>query len=169
VNAEGLSAGGLSVSSFTKVTTVYPAEELAAQVLRRGQHLRIKARGGSMLPFIWDGDVVLVTPTAPTSIVIGDVVCYETAPGRLFLHRIIRRDGDRFVTKGDALSSAEVIEPTELLGKVVGIERRGGISRLDTRAGRWRNRAAVCVSHVVPRLLPLALRLRRGLRAALHG
>ena len=66
-------------------------------------------------------------------------------------------------------SSTEVIEPMQLLGKVVGIERRGGISRLDTRAGRWRNRAAVCVSHVVPRLLPLALRLRRGLRAALHG
>ena len=148
---------------------VHPAEELAAQVLRQGQSLRIKARGGSMLPFIWDGDVALVTPTAPASIAIGDIVCYETTPGRLFLHRIVRRDGDRFVTKGDALSSTEVIERTQLLGKVVAFERHGRVNRLDTRAARWWNRAVVCVSHVVPRLLPLALRLRRALRAALHG
>jgi signal peptidase I len=147
----------------------HPAEELAAQVLRRGEPLRIKARGGSMLPFIWDGDVALVTPAAPASIAIGDVVCYESTPGRLFLHRIIRRDGDRFVTKGDALSATEVIEGTQLLGKMVAFERRGRINRLDTRAARWWNRAVVCVSPVVPRLLALTLRLRRVLRAALHG
>src|SRR5712664_4034589 len=98
-----------------------PVDELAVELLRRGGPLRIKARGASMLPFVRDGDIVFVTPTAK-GIDIGDIVCYETAPGRLCLHRLIRRDGDRFVAKGDALSFTEVIEPTQLLGKVVAFE-----------------------------------------------
>jgi signal peptidase I len=148
---------------------MHSAEELAAEMLRRGQDLRIKARGDSMLPFVRDGDVALVTPKTPTGVAVGDVVCYEAPRGRLFLHRIIGRDGDRFVTKGDALASSEVVEPEQLLGKVVALERRGRIGRLDTRAARWRNRAVVLVSPVVPRLLPLALRLGQALRAALHA
>ena len=145
-----------------------PADELAVQLLRRGEGLRIRARGASMLPFVWDGDIAQVTPTASARIAIGDVVCYET-PGRLFLHRVIRRDGDRFVTKGDALSSTEVIDRMQVLGKVVSVERRGSITRLDSHAARWRNRAILRVSPLIPRLLPLALRLRRVLRAALYG
>jgi len=121
-----------------------------------------------MLPFVWDGDIAQVTPTASARIAIGDVVCYET-PGRLFLHRVIRRDGDRFVTKGDALSSTEVIDRMQVLGNFVSFERRGGITRLDGHATRWPNRSVPRVSPLIPRLLPLALRLRRVLRAALYG
>jgi len=44
------------------------ADELAVQVLRRGHPLRIKTRGGSMLPFLRDGDVALVVPSARTEI-----------------------------------------------------------------------------------------------------
>ncbi len=153
---------------LTKVRSVRPADELAVQLLRRGERLRIRARGASMLPFVWDGDVAQVTPTASARIAVGDVVCYET-PGRLFLHRVIRRDGDRLVTKGDALSSTEVVDRTQVLGKVVSVERRGRITRLDSHAARWRNRAIVHVSPAFPHLLPLALRLRRVVRAALHG
>jgi phenylalanyl-tRNA synthetase beta chain len=39
-----------------------PVEELASQVLRRGRGLWIKARGGSMTPFLRDGDVAFVMP-----------------------------------------------------------------------------------------------------------
>jgi hypothetical protein len=146
-----------------------PVDELAAHVLRRGARLRIKARGGSMTPFLWDGDVALVTPTEGKEVGVGDVICYETPPGKLFLHRVIARDRDRFVAKGDALAFTEVIDRAQLLGKVVAVERHGKVRRFDTRTGRWRNRAIASLSPFFPRLLPLALRLRRVWRAAFHG
>jgi hypothetical protein len=146
-----------------------PVDELAVHLLRRGARLRIKARGGSMMPFLWDGDVALVTPTEGKEVGVGDVICYETPPGKLFLHRVIARDRDRFVAKGDALAFTEVIDRAQLLGKVVAVERHGKVRRFDTRTGRWRNRAIASLSPFFPRLLPLALRLRRVWRAAFHG
>src|SRR5207249_7377504 len=59
------------------VTAGRPVDELAMQVLRRDGHLRITARGSSMMPFIRDGDVVVVTTTKSTEVGVGDVVCYE--------------------------------------------------------------------------------------------
>jgi signal peptidase I len=120
-----------------------PVEELASQLLRRGGQLRIKARGGSMIPFIWDGDRVLVRPAGSAEILVGDVICYETSPGRLFLHRVIKRDREQFVTKGDALDFTDLVSPGQVLGKVVAVERDGRVRRLAIRVGRlWR--AALC-------------------------
>lgn len=144
-------------------------DDLAAQLLRRGGRLRIKARGGSMIPFLWDGDVALVTPAAGKEVDVGDVVCYERPPGRLILHRVVARDRDRVVAKGDALAFTEVIDRGQLLGKVVAVERHGRVRRLDTRAARWRNRAIAAISPVLPRLLTLALRLRPVWTAASRG
>lgn len=142
-------------------------EELAGELLRRGAPLRIKARGGSMLPFILDGDVVLVGPAGHSEILVGDVICYEISPGKLFLHRVIKRDGERFVTKGDALTFTDLISPGQVLGKAVAIERRGRVRRLDT--ARWRNRAIAFLSPLFPPLLSPAIRLRRMWKAALRG
>ncbi len=144
-----------------------PVEELASQLLRRGAPLRIKARGGSMIPFILDGDVVLVGPGGDAEILVGDVICYEKSPGRLFLHRVIKRDRERFVTKGDALDFTDLVSPGQVLGKVVAIERRGRVRRFDTP--RWRNRVIAFLSPFLSGLLPLAIRVRRLWRAALSG
>ena len=144
-----------------------PLDELAVELLRRGRSLRIKAHGASMLPFLRDGDIVLINP-ARRAAGVGDIVCYEST-GRLFLHRVLGRAGDRVVTKGDALSFTEAIDPTQVLGTAVAIERRGGLKRLDTRAARWRNRRLASLSHLVPPLLAVAIPLRRTLRTALHG
>ena len=146
-----------------------PVDDLGAQLLRRGERLRIKARGGSMVPFLWDGDVAVVTPTAASEVDVGDVVCYEMPPGRLYLHRVIARDRDRVVAKGDALPFTEVVERAQLLGTVVAIERHGRVRRLDTPTARWRNRAIAFLSPALPRALALAGRLRRLWRAALRG
>ena len=146
-----------------------PVDELAADLLRRGTPLRIKARGGSMTPFVRDGDVALVAPTAGRGVGIGDVICYETPSGTLLLHRVIARDPDRFVAKGDALTLIEVVDRTRLLGKVVAIERHGTIKRFDTRVARWRNHVIALLSPLFPPLLPLALRVRRVWHVAFHG
>src|SRR3989449_769264 len=115
------------------VTARRPVDELAMQVLRRDGHLRITARGSSMMPFIRDGEVVGVATTKSTEVGVGDVVCYERPPGRLFLHRVIGLAGDGFVAKGDALAFTEVVERAHVLGKVITIERHGRGRRLDTR------------------------------------
>jgi hypothetical protein len=119
-----------------------------------------------MLPFLRDGDVALVAPTEGDGVGVGDVICYETPPGRLFLHRVIARDRYRLVAKGDALAFTDVIDRAQVLGKVVAVEGDGRVRRLDTRRARWRNRAIASLSPVLPRLLPLAIRLRRVVRAA---
>jgi hypothetical protein len=81
---------------------------------------------------------------------------------------VIERQRERLVAKGDALAFTEIVDPPQLLGKVVAIERHGRIRRFDTRAARWRNRTIAFLSPVLPRLLPLAIRVRRIGRAALQ-
>ena len=122
-----------------------------------------------MLPFLRDGDLLLVSPVASSEILVGDVLCYEKPPGRLFLHRVIKRTGEQFVTKGDALDFTDVIFLEEILGKVVAVERHGRVRRLDTRWARGRNRAIVFLSPLLPRLLHLALPVRRLWRAVRCG
>jgi len=122
-----------------------------------------------MLPCLRDGDVALVVPAAGTEISVGDVICYETPPGRVFLHRVIERERERLVAKGDALLFTDLIDPGQVLGKVVAVQRRGRFERLDTRSGRWRNRAIAAVSTLIPFPIALAIRVRRIVRAALRG
>jgi hypothetical protein len=122
-----------------------------------------------MLPFVRDGDVALVIPTARTAIGVGDVVCYETPPGRLFVHRVIQRAGNGFLAKGDALARADVVEPPQLLGKVVAIERHGRLTRLDSRTARGRNRVIAFVSRRLPLLFALAIHVGRSARAVRRG
>jgi hypothetical protein len=144
-------------------------EELAVDLLRRGSPLRVKARGGSMTPFVRDGDVALVEPAAPADVGIGDVICYETTSGTLRLHRLIARDPRGVVARGDALAGVEVVEGTRLLGKVVAVERHGTIRRFDTRLARWRNRAIAAFSPCWPPLLSLVHGLRCLRRVASRG
>ena len=122
-----------------------------------------------MLPFLRDGDLLLVSPVASSEIVVGDVLCYEKSPGRLFLHRVIKRAGEQFVTKGDALDFTDMIFREEVLGKVITVERRGRVRRLDTPWARWRNRAIVFLSPLLPSLLHLAFPVRRLWKAVRCG
>jgi hypothetical protein len=145
------------------------AESLAAAALRGGRPLRIRVRGGSMLPFVRDGDDVVVEPAAPGDVRTGDVLCYEPWPGRLFLHRLVARTVDGLVTKGDALTYSETIPPAALLGRVTRVERAGRVRRLDTPLARGASRLIAAFSHVLSGVLPVALWVRRRARAVRRG
>jgi len=140
-------------------------DDLAGQSLRRGNALRVLARGGSMLPFLRDGDVVLVRPATAAEVRIGDVICYEPPSGGLCLHRVIARKERGFVTRGDALAYAEVVPDATVLGVVTARERRGRRTALDTPRARWRGRVIALAAPALARCLPLARRLRRLTRA----
>ena len=122
-----------------------------------------------MVPFLLDGDVVHVRPAAPEEIAAGDVICYEASPGKLILHRMIRRHGENVIAKGDALPFTDVVDSRRLLGKAVARERRGRTMRLDTPMVRWSNHLIARLSPAVSSLTPLALLVRRRYQAAFRA
>ena len=144
-------------------------DALAAESLRRGTTLRVRARGGSMLPFLRDGDVLVVRPAAAAEIGIGDVICYEPPAGGLCLHRVIAREDRGFVTRGDALAYVEVVPDAAVLGWVIVRERRGRHAALDTPRARRRGRLIAAVAPAVARLLPPARWLHRAVRVVRRG
>jgi signal peptidase len=109
---------------------------LAMSVLRRGGTIFLKARGTSMLPAVWPGDVLTVQGAACAEIVPGDIVL-ALGMDRIFVHRLVGRNEDSpgpwWVTKGDAMPHADPPEASsDLLGRVVSI-RRGSRDLLPRR------------------------------------
>lgn len=104
--------------------------DLAGAVLCDGRRLRFQARGGSMGPFIVDGDVLEVAPLGKGRVRRGDVLLAEAGDGRWLAHRVIkigRCDGERwFLLKGDACPAPDGWFDTErLLGRVLIVDRDG--------------------------------------------
>ncbi len=100
-------------------------------VLGRGRALRFKAKGGSMSPFIRNGDVVEVVPSKG-KINLGDVVFYCSSHGSPVVHRVIQRNKENIITKGDSVSNSDQpIFSKQVLGRVVAVEKNGWCIRLD--------------------------------------
>lgn len=55
--------------------------------------------GVSMQPLIHQGDLVVTRRAAEYQ--VGDIIAYRWARGTIVLHRIVRQEGEHFVTKGD--------------------------------------------------------------------
>ncbi|MGA2133206.1 MAG: S24 family peptidase [Bryobacteraceae bacterium] len=97
--------------------------DLAAEVLTSCGQARLPVTGSSMLPALWPGDLLDVQRSA--EIRPGDVVVYQRH-GRLVVHRVASRSGDQITTHGDRLKHPDLPVPAaEILGRVVGVERRG--------------------------------------------
>lgn len=67
--------------------------------------------GSSMEPVLEQGDLALLRPRG--SYAVGSIVGYRSAElGRIVLHRIVARDGERYVLKGDMNGFRDVERPT---------------------------------------------------------
>ena len=112
---------------------------IAQGVLSRGRALRFKAKGGSMSPFIRNGDVVEVVPSKG-KINLGDVVFYCSSYGSPVVHRVIQRNKENIITKGDSVcGSDQPVLFKHVLGRVVAVEKNGWRMRLDSPMGRLLN------------------------------
>jgi signal peptidase I len=106
--------------------------DVVADLLRRGHSVRFRAKGGSMMPTIREGEAITVAPVAPDAIRRGDVVLYRSGQG-VTAHRVVSVEqpaggAPRFVTRGDASGSCdEPVEEAAVLGSVVAVERGGRI------------------------------------------
>ena len=78
------------------------SEEIAA-LLHDGHKVTITVKGRSMSPFLRDGrDSVELCQCRPDALKPGDVVlARENRYGRMVLHRIVMRDGNRLTLQGD--------------------------------------------------------------------
>ena len=76
---------------------------LSTELIESSGGLRFRAHGRSMLPTIHSGDILTVEKGDPNELCIGDVVMIQTASSSVLAHRIIKQDGDIWITCGDAL------------------------------------------------------------------
>jgi len=99
---------------------------LAAEALRSGLHLHLRATGSSMLPTLWPGDRLTIESVTVGQVVPGDLVLYMRE-GRFFVHRLIKKLNDNsLITRGDCLADPDAPVPAqEFLGKVVQVQRDG--------------------------------------------
>lgn len=109
---------------------------LSAEVLARGGALRFEAHGGSMAPFIRPGDVLTVEPTAADGLRVGDVALYRRGANDLVVHRVVARrieGGQIWLTmRGDAApGAAEQVAGSQVLGRIVHLQRAARVIRLD--------------------------------------
>jgi signal peptidase I len=94
---------------------------------RLGISTRFVARGGSMSPWIRDGDLVTVAPLESAIARVGDVAAYRrSGSDRLIVHRLVRRSKGAWIAQGDRLPAPDgPVADAEILGIVARVERRG--------------------------------------------
>ncbi len=118
--------------------------KLYQEVLEKGSCLRFRALGGSMVPFIRPGDLLTTKTVNPIDISTGEVLLYQRQ-GRSFVHRLIKKKTINgtplFITRGDHLTFCDPPIPgSQILGKVISIERSGRTIHLDTPLQQMRGR-----------------------------
>ena len=140
--------------------------DLAAQVLRQFGEVRLKVNGASMLPSVWPGDVVTVRRRSAAELLPGSIaVCYRDQG--FVAHRLIGRQGDRILTRGDShLRDDPPFSEDELLGEVVSILRNGHPVALTPV---WWHRGFSWIMRHSDLSIRIVLRLRRSINLSWAG
>ena len=108
---------------------------LVADVARSFGQVRLQVTGCSMLPAVWPGDLVTVSRCGGDELCAGQILlCFRD--GALVAHRLVRKSGDQFLTRGDSLSNFDrPFREDEILGRVVTIVRDG--RQVDPNPAWW--------------------------------
>ena len=111
------------------------ADDMAHELLARGESIQFIARGHSMWPHVLDGDTVCVAPI-DTPLKMGDVVLIPH-PGLGRLHRVVELSSSGWVrVRGDALILSDGwFAPHELAGCLQTITRNG--RKINAANGRF--------------------------------
>ena len=139
---------------------------LCQEVLGKGSYLRFRALGGSMFPFIRPGDIITAKSIPPDDLTVGQVLFYYK-DGNFFAHRLKEKSGNSLmITRGDNLPSSDnFIRRSEVLGKIVMIERKG--KKIDMESGLMRlvnwTIARIHIYWII-RSMSLGGRIKRALR-----
>jgi len=105
-------------------------ESVCTEMLAVGRTVRFRAPGTSMHPAIRDGETLIVEPLGARPARRGEVLLFRSRRG-LTAHRVralVASAGDvrAIVLRGDNSGAAdERVEPRDVLGRVVAVERGG--------------------------------------------
>jgi Peptidase S24-like len=104
-----------------------PKLGLVADMLLCRVTVQIRARGTSMLPSVWPGDLLTIQSAAHDEVARGEIVLV-LRNGRFFAHRLVERRRDQecilWITRGDAMRQNDPpASASEVLGRVVLIRR----------------------------------------------
>jgi hypothetical protein len=85
-----------------------------------------------MHPFIKDGEMITLSPVEGGRLHSGDVVAFcHPETGRLTVHRIVKKNAQDFLLRGDNGHEADGLIPAaSLLGRVTEVEGKNRIVRL---------------------------------------
>ena len=119
--------------------------EVLLDALARGETVRVRVQGVSMLPWLREGDQVCIRPSAGRLPRRGDVVLFRRAPGRLILHRIVGVCTEAGAVVCDCLGDSESGSPervpaANVIGVVAITPVRRAVYRMLHRPRRWLNR-----------------------------
>lgn len=122
----------------------------AEQLLGEDRAVPCRVLGGSMAPFLSHNDVVWLRPVAPDRLRLGDVALYRDG-SRHVVHRFLRRrwagGQELLILRGDAMGRNDPPVPaSQLLGRVVRLDRGGLRVNLESRRGRLLNLSMVALS-----------------------
>ena len=112
--------------------------DLADGLIASRLGFRFQARGRSMVPVIQDGEVLQVRRANATELKVGDIVLFRENT-KFKAHRIISKQKDHFVTRGDAGRDADAaIRKGQIVGKITAKEcaQDGATIRLDNLSAR---------------------------------
>jgi signal peptidase I len=152
-----LSEAGSAMNSESANKSVLSPQHLftdvSTELLRSGQSIRFRAPGRSMYPTIKEDETITVQPVAPSDIKMGDIILYRLE-AVVIAHRVVRIErgedgGSRFILRGDASGALdEPVEPAQVLGKVVSVERGGHSIDLYSRSAKMLRTAYVWASRL---------------------
>lgn len=112
---------------------------LVDEQLAEGQQVRLLLSGHSMEPTLHDGDRLLIEPLRDEP-AAGDVLLFRMGDLHL-LHRLLRREGDRYVMQGDHNTGCEVVRRSDLLARLVEVQH-GDRPPMRTDSKAWRRISA---------------------------
>ena len=99
------------------------ARSLVADVLRSHGKVRLRVAGSSMLPTLWPGDF-LSFESAPAQPIRPGMIVLVQLDDRFVIHRVMRCEGNEFVTRGDAMVQSDTpARRSDILGSLTCISR----------------------------------------------
>lgn len=126
--------------------------DVSRDLLARGYQVRFQATGSSMYPTIRHQDLVTVAAGDASAIKTGDIVLYRLGEG-VIAHRVIgiERTPDgrvgRVALRGDWADLPDApVEPDQILGRVLAVDRDGRHITLIGPWARLRQRARASLS-----------------------
>jgi signal peptidase I len=144
-------------------------QQATQAALQQGNVVRLCVQSGSMLPSLPVGCWVDVQAATVDQLVLGDIVVY-VAEDKFFVHRLIGKQADLLLCKGDNHWLADPpVAAVQLLGRVVsrswqqkvqkihpfGVKWLGRISRLEARCAAFLSPKADRMASLLHRLFRL--------------